>query len=469
MRTYNIFKNRNGRIYLKPGNESGIVLILSLIFLCIIAFLGSTAVVLTTTDMKIGSNYRDSTRALSAAQAGIAEALTRLKGASSASEYAGDTGATADSLWSAYILTDSNWSTADDPDYDGSYQNYFPSGTNFTSTTPSVNTLQSSPDVFYFVKVRHKREYDAEQAGHTTTNAHYTDSDGSTATNTSASPGSIIYFGDDPATVNNKEWVEFTTAGTPSQREARPVDIIRSYGQSNGSLSVVEVEVKRVPLDFSAEAVVYAKNHVTSNGTVQADGNDHAGTGGVTCSGGPAPAVAPIYTYPTGTTTTLNGTSNVMLGNPPNPVDGDIDIPITDYVNALGLPGAADIVITADQTGTTYGADGNGNGVTCYSNTSDPYNVSGLKLQGVTGYGILAVDGDLTLGGGFTWSGIVIASGTLTFNGGGGPNRIQVTGMVLAENTVTMNGSVDLFYDSCYIQNALEGTAAKVSRWRQVY
>ena len=39
-------------------NEKGMVLPLGLMFLAIIALLGSTAVIVTTTDLKIGSNYR---------------------------------------------------------------------------------------------------------------------------------------------------------------------------------------------------------------------------------------------------------------------------------------------------------------------------------------------------------------------------------------------------------------------------
>lgn len=219
-------------------NQNGIVLILSLVFMGILALLGSTAMVLTTTDMKIGDNYKSSTQAFSAAQAGVAEAQSRLKGSATVSGYAGDTGATADPLWSAYILTSGTWTTADDLENDGNYQNYFPSGTNFTSTTASVNTLQSTVDVDYFVKIKHKREYDAEQAGHTTTTPHYADGDGSLGTNQASAPGSIVYYGDDPTTANDKSWVYFTTAGTPTPREARPVEMVRSHGESNGSLAV---------------------------------------------------------------------------------------------------------------------------------------------------------------------------------------------------------------------------------------
>jgi len=59
-------------------NEKGMVLPLGLMFLAIIAILGTTAVIVTTTDLKIGSNYRASEQAFYAAEAGIQEALYRL-------------------------------------------------------------------------------------------------------------------------------------------------------------------------------------------------------------------------------------------------------------------------------------------------------------------------------------------------------------------------------------------------------
>ena len=465
------------------NNQNGIVLILSLVFLCILALLGSTAVVLTTTDMKIGGNYKSSTQAFSAAQAGIAEARLRLKGSNTVSGYVGDTGTTADPLWSAYILTSGTWTTADDLEYNNNYLNYFPSCTSFTSTTASVNTLQSTVDVDYFVKIKHKREYEAEQAGHTTATPHYADGDGNLGVNPISAAGSIVYYGDDPTTVNDKRWVYFTTAGNPTTREARPFEIVRSYGQSNGSLAVVEVEIKRVPLNIGVEAPLYTKGNLAGNGSaLYIDGRDQAGTGGaVDCGGVVSPDLPPVYQYddPSDSDTpafALNGADAEDLQGPgyPYALDGSEeafrgpkDIPISEYVTAMGLPGSATEIILADQNGATYGADGNGNSAICYSNTSNPYNVQGLKLSNVTGYGILAVEGDLEMGGGFNWNGLVLCTGTLTFNGGG--SGVNINGAVLAEQTVTINGGVDIRYDSCYIQEALQAASVQVSRWRQVY
>ena len=59
-------------------NEKGMVLPLGLMFLAIIAILGTTAVIVTTTDLKIGSNYRASVQAFYNAEAGLARAEAEL-------------------------------------------------------------------------------------------------------------------------------------------------------------------------------------------------------------------------------------------------------------------------------------------------------------------------------------------------------------------------------------------------------
>ena len=492
MKTSADLKKPKRKIAFYRRDQKGIVLILSMVFLSILALLGSTAVVLTTTDMKIGDNYKQNTQAVSAAQAGVAEAINRLNRSTTETGYAGDTAFTnttaPDPLWAAYILTSGAWTTSDDPEHNSDDHNYYPSGINYTATTASVNTLQSTVDIDYFVKIRHKREYDAKQAGHTTTTPHYADGDGSTDPTiiTADAPGSIVYYGDDPTTPDDMSWVYHTTSGTPTSRKARPVEIIRSYGESNGSLAIVEVEIKKIALNIATEAAIYARDIITANGTVDVDGNDQAGAvGAVDCSGVSEPPKPPFYNSPSGTTITLNGVSSELDGALPTAcsdagltfddlksgtsdcLSGDVDIPISDYVTQMGLPGAATETILDDQNNGTYGSDGNGNGIIVYCDATAL--VNGLALNGVTGYGLLAVEGDLILGGGFTWYGLVICTGILTFNGGGGPNAINITGAVLANQTVTMNGSVNVQYDSCYIQEALQGMRAQIVRWRRVY
>jgi hypothetical protein len=61
------------------NNEKGMVLPLGLMFLAIIAILGTTAVIITTTDLKIGTNYKLSQQAFYAAEAGTSRAMSKIE------------------------------------------------------------------------------------------------------------------------------------------------------------------------------------------------------------------------------------------------------------------------------------------------------------------------------------------------------------------------------------------------------
>jgi len=60
-------------------NEKGFVLPVGLMFLAIISILGATAVTITTTDLKIGRNYKNSVQAFYLAEAEINHAQGFLK------------------------------------------------------------------------------------------------------------------------------------------------------------------------------------------------------------------------------------------------------------------------------------------------------------------------------------------------------------------------------------------------------
>ena len=88
------------------NNEKGFVLPLGLIFLAIIALLGTTAVIVTTTDLKIGSNYKLSQQAFYAAEAGTSAATSKIEefifGATGSLS---DTAVKVDPTSSSYIAT----------------------------------------------------------------------------------------------------------------------------------------------------------------------------------------------------------------------------------------------------------------------------------------------------------------------------------------------------------------------------
>ena len=63
----------------KIGNEKGIVLVVALLLIAVLVLLGSTAIMTTTTDMKIAGNYREGVKALYDSEAGLHYAIGLLK------------------------------------------------------------------------------------------------------------------------------------------------------------------------------------------------------------------------------------------------------------------------------------------------------------------------------------------------------------------------------------------------------
>ena len=60
-------------------NERGVALVISLMFLALLSMLGTTAIIMTTTDMQIGRNYRQSADAFYNADAGVNFAFNKIK------------------------------------------------------------------------------------------------------------------------------------------------------------------------------------------------------------------------------------------------------------------------------------------------------------------------------------------------------------------------------------------------------
>ncbi len=377
------------------SNEKGMVLPLGLMFLAIISILGTTAVIVTTTDLKIGTNYRTSEQAFYASEAGVQEARARLR--SNATNPIND-GHTTNPAWQAFIGTDVK---AKGKGYDSSNANHI-----------RVPSLQS--DLDYVVEIIHQTD----------------------------AAGNILYWGDpDGDGIIGRN----TTTG-------QNIYLVTSEGYSGTSTKIIEVEVARKP-GPPIEAALYARGDVTGNGAaLLVNGNDNCGA---------APPKPTIYTLDP-STTGLSGTSTYNF-NPTAPEQGTKNINILAAIN--NLRASNNVVITDDENNALYGDAGNF--VTCYSNTSNPNNVNGLSLSGVTGFGILLIEGDLILGGGFSWNGLILVTGTLVFNGGG--LGVNIQGAVLANQTIDINGGVDMKYNSCMVDNSLNNLSLDTISWKETY
>jgi len=370
-------------------DEDGFLLVAALTLMSALVLLGTTAYLLSSTDIKIGGNFKTSQLTLQVAMAGNERAREILRQANAASS---DPASFSDELLAAKGANNvlNGYSAA-------------------TDDVPAV-----SPSTMNGVS--------------------YT-----------------VYLTNDPQ----------DSGGMFSSTDTNKKAMLTSVATGPNNAKAVVQTVVRVFPGATSPATIYSKGDVTGNGSsLTVSGNDACGQ---------STALAPIYTKDPAETE-LNG-SPTFSGSPDSPQHGSLDIDIPGLIESLRP--AASTTLYADQQNTSYGSPTNYTTVYAWPNDPDHYNVQGLSLSNVTGYGILLVKGDLLLGGGFTWNGIILATGSVTLNGGGGPNTINITGQVFSGTStvtdVTVNGSNVIGYDSCKVKKAWSYAPLKVVNWKQSY
>ena len=179
----------------------------------------------------------------------------------------------------------------------------------------------------------------------------------------------------------------------------------------------------------------------------------------------PTSSLPPVYTLDP-STTTLNG-SPQLSGNPSTPQHGNVNIDIASYVEAR--KDFATTILTADTGNATFGSSSNY--VTVYSDATQQGDGE-LRLNNVTGHGILAIKGDLQLSGNINWNGLILVTGVIT-SSGGGSNSKNIMGQIYSGSSLlgdsTVTGSVTVGYDGCKVTQAIEGQPLKVRSWKQIY
>jgi PilX N-terminal len=99
--------------------------------------------------------------------------------------------------------------------------------------------------------------------------------------------------------------------------------------------------------------------------------------------------------------------------------------------------------------------------------------VKEVSLSGdVRGHGLLLINGNVNIAGGFNWYGVIIASGGVKFSGEGGKSK-NITGGVLAGETgvivdINFTGSVELIYCSKVKSYLDDLTTVQMIAWREI-
>ena len=379
------------------GNEKGFVLPLGLMFLAIIAILGTTAVIVTTTDLKIGSNYRASEQAFYAAEAGTEEARARL----------GDIGQTGipDKDWRRFIGDAASATSI--------------FGYDDTDTDHNLSaSLQTNLD--YTVKIRHKTEADIDND-----------------LNSDGDKNDIILWGDSDGDYNYE--INLT--------EGKPIEIITSQGTDSGANKIVTIETRHEPAFFDPPAALYVNGNL--------DKNDDAGYAKGAC-----PGCSPACTSVPDIVTTTNAgacpppptktceASDWLAGTsaPSYLVDDESDIyPVATVISQLSSKAENTIASGSYNNPTGWGSAGSPKISYCDGN---------LTINGLTGYGILVVDGDFEAKGTIEWEGIIIVSGMTVLKGCG---NLTITGALISDSITTISGTPKIQYD-CNVINDLDDT-----------
>ncbi|NKB82089.1 MAG: hypothetical protein GKS05_09430 [Nitrospirales bacterium] len=418
-------------------DQRGFALVAALLLVVVAGMVGVTVLQTTSTEIQISGHSKAEVQRLYWAEAGIAEARRRLRGAPSSGEpFIGDPMARANSQWSAYILTSDEWIPSADRAYRVQHTNYIPTSSSQTGTMVVANTVQ--PSLSFWAKIRHKTEFDAEQAGHRPATSHYADHDGNLRSHSLNNVGQVIYYG--YPTPQAIQPVQFTGSSIPM---GFPVEMITAAGGHDGAGPVIEVEVLRPP-GPKVLAALYAKGPVTISGKSTITGHD-------TCQ--LASGLPPIYTN----TSVAVAPGAFLQGAPMTTQIGPLALDLAQAVNIL-KSGATQI--THDLNGQSSGSSTDF--VTLYANTG----LGSLTIRDSRGFGILLVDGNLILEGNVEWYGLLVSTGGMIMQGAGA--GIMVQGAIWAGHVENPTGRWMLTYDSCKIKSALLTRPLRVWSWREV-
>jgi len=387
--------------------EKGIALVLSMLFLLVVTLIGINALNTSIYDIRISGNERASVQAFYAAEAGINEVMGRFRN--------GATNEIADN-----DPSNPNWRIllAKYPGQGATRIGYVSGDSN------SMPSLQNRLD--FGVEIRHKMD----------------------AANQVVKSGGV------------------------------PVYILKSYGSTaDGGNKVLEVELTKTP-NYDPPAAFYSEIPVHIHGSsTYINGNDSCGTTnkpGIETTTATAPPIAE------------SGNPSVN-GSPPKVTQASIPppikLPLREMVNYLKGDANFKYNYSGDQTLTGY-SDSWGTPIS--DDTTVPiaytgpmnivyFNMNGdktIKLAGGSrGAGILLVEGNLEIDGGFTWYGIILATGAVAYTGSGPKN---VTGGVMAGENATAGIEIDenagILYCSAVSKKLKDVIPPlKITRWREIF
>jgi hypothetical protein len=395
---------------LKPKpfrEEKGMVLVLGMLLLLVVTLIGISALNTSMFDIRISGNERASVQAFYVAEAGINEFMGRFRDSATNQIFDSDP---SNPAWKLLL--------AKDPGKGATQIGYVSGNPN------SVPSLQNQLD--FGVEIKHKID-EADQ---------------------------VIQYG------------------------GVPVYILKSHGfTAEGGHKVLEVELRKSP-GYDPPSALYSEKPVHIRGSsTYINGNDVCGT-----------TNKPGITTTTATTPPITESGSPSInGLPPKLTQANTPPPTNlSLKEMLGyLKGDAHFKYSYDESRTLAGYSDSWGTLTSSPPTvpityTGPMNIVYFNLQGTQtlklagdshGAGILLVEGNIEINGGFTWYGVILATGAVGFTGGGQKN---VTGGIMAgEHTaseIDIDQNTGILYCSA-VSNRLREIVppSKITRWREIF
>jgi Tfp pilus assembly protein PilX len=396
------------------GNEKGAVLIVGLLVILVLTVLSMAAMMSTGTELRIAANDRSSKQVFYIAEAGLEDARSRLQ-----------TSATASPIYDNQV-TNPNWTA-----FIGTLPECQHKGFVFGDSNYERYDKLNSTSMDYVVTVKHKVD--------------------------ASTPPNILKWGDSN---NDGHLEENTTKGTN-------IFVITSEGHtSTGAIKPVRIEAAQMP-PATAPAALYTKRLTTIQGTsTSVQGLDHCGNSHVT-------GIITKETVTENGNPTINGSP--LRTEEHSATSIDVQHMIDEFKGPPRVTETYD-VNSATYTGMHWGNPDPGADQQCASSCTDRHivhfntNNTYIKLAGgSSGCGMLLVEGDLQVEGGFQWYGLILVTGSITFTGGGGKN---VTGAILSAGDAAIDmvgGDANIIYCSKAIKDQTEEMPLVTLRWVELF
>jgi Tfp pilus assembly protein PilX len=425
------------------ARESGIALLASLFALTVLSLLGLAIMMAASTEVLININYKASRAGYFAAEAGTEEARYRIGNGAGANAIVPPGNATTAIYIRANTSIDPTTGNASsnkyyDPEY--STVTKRDSSGNQTSSASGLTTAQFATTIqgasnqvpYAWVKITRKTENLAAQ----------------NVDNDSSNNSTAVYYGANPVTGATSQYVR--DAANSLTHNGNPVYLVTSLAiELNGTQRKIQTEVV-VPPPETVKAAVESYENVTFLGRLDIDGRDecYGDSGGV------------VGVQSHGTVDNPNGSQHIY-GNPvpivaSAPWNHDVPTIINTLKNSSSFRNVSSPGTNITCSGSPQSCSGSDvnlgtfpNGLGYYYSTGD----LSISSNASTGAGILVVNGDLTFHGGFSYTGIIICSGTINFTGGGSDD-VNIHGAVIAghsisDTTTDIGGSINIQYNSC--------------------